>query len=227
MMKMNKKKVLAVAVHPDDETLGCGGALLKHKNDGDDIYWLIITSMHVEDGWTAEEIESRREEIDKVSGMYGFTAIHNLGFPTTRLDTIPMNDLITGISKIVQEVEPNLIYVPNRSDIHTDHQIAFKAIMSSTKAFRCAFIKKVLMCECLSETEFSPALPDDAFIPNVFVDITEFLDEKIKIMKMYRDEMGIFPFPRSEENIRALAMNRGAVAGTEAAEAFVLLKEVL
>jgi hypothetical protein len=39
--------------------------------------------------------------------------------------------------------------------------------------------------------------------------------------------MGTFPFPRSEENIRALAMYRGATAGVEAAEAFVLLKEVL
>lgn len=83
------------------------------------------------------------------------------------------------------------------------------------------------MYECLSETEFSPALPADTFIPNVFVDITGFLEEKIKIMKIYRDEMGAFPFPRSEENISALAKNRGTVAGVEAAEAFVLLKEVI
>jgi LmbE family N-acetylglucosaminyl deacetylase len=183
--------------------------------------------MHVEDGWTAERIESRREEINQVSEMYGFTATHCLDFPSTRLDTIVMKDLIAEISKIIQEVEPNLIYVPNRSDIHTDHQVAFKAIMSSTKTFRCSFIKKVLMCECPSETEFSPALPVDAFIPNVFVDITGFLEKKIKIMKMYRDEMGIFPFPRSEENIRALARNRGTVVGAETAEAFVLLREVL
>jgi len=53
------------------------------------------------------------------------------------------------------------------------------------------------------------------------------LEEKIKIMKMYRGEMGTFPFPRSEENIRALAMYRGATAGVKVAEAFVLLKEVI
>ena len=221
------KKVLAVAVHPDDETLGCGGALLKHKNDGDDIYWLIITSVNVENGWKKEKVESRRREIDSVSNMYGFSATHNLGFPTTRLDTIPMKDLISEISKIIQKVEPGLIYIPNRSDIHTDHQVAFKAIMSCTKVFRNSFIRKILMYECLSETEFSPALPADAFIPNVFIDITGFLEEKIKVMKMYRGEMGTFPFPRSEENIRALATYRGATAGVEAAEAFVLLKEVL
>ena len=221
------KKVMAVAVHPDDETLGCGGALLKHKKNGDEIYWLILTSVDVENGWKEEDVESRRNEIDKVSEMYGFSAIHNLSFPATRLDTIPMKDLISEISKIIQKVEPDIIYVPNRSDIHTDHQVAFKAIMSCTKVFRNSFIRKILMYECLSETEFSPSLQTDIFIPNVFVDITGFLEEKIKIMKMYRGEMGTFPFPRSEENIRALATYRGSVAGVEAAEAFVLLKEVL
>jgi N-acetylglucosamine malate deacetylase 1 len=221
------KKILSVAVHPDDETLGCGGALLKHKKNGDDIYWLIITSMYLEDGWTAEKIESRREEINQISDVYGFTAVHCLDFPSTRLDTIPMKNLISQISKIIQKVEPDLIYIPNRSDIHTDHQYAFRAIMSCTKTFRYPFIRKILMYECLSETEFSPALPADTFIPNVFVDITGFLEEKIKIMKIYRDEMGAFPFPRSEENISALAKNRGTVAGVEAAEAFVLLKEVI
>ncbi len=221
------KKILAVAVHPDDETLGCGGALLKHKNNGDDIYWLIITSIDVENGWEKDKVESRQKEIDSVSKMYGFCVTHSLNFPTTRLDTIPMKDLISEISKIIQKVEPDIIYVPNRSDIHTDHQVAFKAIMSCTKVFRNSFIRKILMYECLSETEFSPSLQTDVFIPNVFVDITGFLEEKIKIMKMYRGEMGAFPFPRSEENIRALAMYRGATAGVEAAEAFVLLKEVL
>ena len=83
------------------------------------------------------------------------------------------------------------------------------------------------MMETLSETEFSLSTKDDSFIPNVFVDITDLLEEKIKIMKMYRGEMGTFPFPRSAENIRALATYRGATAGVEAAEAFVLLKEVL
>ena len=221
------RKVLTVAVHPDDETLGCGGALLKHKKNGDEIYWLILTSVNVENGWKEEDVESRRNEIDKASEMYGFSAIHNLSFPATRLDTISMKDLISEISKIIQKVEPDIIYVPNRSDIHTDHQVAFKAIMSCTKAFRYPFIKKIFMYECLSETEFSPSLPTDSFIPNVFIDITGFLEEKIKIMNQYRSETGAFPFPRSVENIRALATYRGATAGVEAAEAFVLLKEVL
>ncbi len=220
-------KILVVAPHPDDETLGCGGTLLKHKKNGDQIYWMIVTNIHNGDVWTKEKVQARQEEIDQVSQMYGFEKTFKLDFPTTMLDTIPMADLISAISKVIQDVEPVSVYIPNKSDIHTDHQIAFKAIMSCTKSFRYSFIKRMFMYECLSETEFSPALPADIFVPNVFVDITKFLEEKIKIMKLYQDEMGTFPFPRSEENIRALARYRGAAVVVEAAEAFVLLKEVL
>ena len=219
-------KVLVIAPHPDDETLGCGGTLLKHKDKGDEIYWLIITAINVENGWDKQRVELRQKEITMISEAYGFSITQNLGFPTTMLDTIPMNDLVSAISKVIMKVEPGLVYLPNRSDIHTDHQTAFKAIVSCTKSFRYPFVKRTLMYECLSETEFAPALSSDIFVPNVFVDISEFLEKKIKIMKMYRGEMGTFPFPRSEENIRALARYRGAIAGVEAAEAFVLLKEV-
>ena len=38
-------KVLVIAVHPDDETLGCGGTLLKHKSNNDQIHWLIATDI--------------------------------------------------------------------------------------------------------------------------------------------------------------------------------------
>jgi N-acetylglucosamine malate deacetylase 1 len=85
-------------------------------------------------------------------------------------------------------------------------------------------LKKVLMYECLSETEFAPAFNEKVFIPNYFVDISEFFEKKIEIMRIYSSELGDHPFPRSERNIRALATYRGAVAGCEYAEAFQIVK---
>jgi LmbE family N-acetylglucosaminyl deacetylase len=83
------------------------------------------------------------------------------------------------------------------------------------------------MMETLSETEFAPSRFTDAFIPNMFVDITEFIERKIEIMNVYRNEVGKHPFPRSEKNIRALATLRGATAGCKYAEGFVILKEII
>ena len=80
--------------------------------------------------------------------------------------------------------------------------------------------------ETLSETEFAPSTKEDSFVPNMFVDITDFIDRKIEIMKIYKGEFDDHPFPRSERNIRALATFRGATAGCEYAESFMMLKEI-
>jgi len=222
-----KNNVLVIASHPDDETLGCGGAILKHKAEGDAVHWLIVTSIKEENDFAAGAVEVRREEINSVSSMYGFDGVHDLDFPTTQLDAIPFSRLIGSISDVFKQVEPNIVYLPFKSDVHTDHQIAFKAAYSCTKAFRCSSIKKIIMMETLSETEFAPGTKEDSFIPNMFVDITDFIERKIEIMRTYKNEMETHPFPRSERNIRALATLRGATAGCEYAESFMILKEIV
>lgn len=82
------------------------------------------------------------------------------------------------------------------------------------------------MYECISETEFAPALPEKVFIPNYYVDISEFIERKLEIMKIYKSEIAEHPFPRSLKNIKALAHFRGASVGVEFAEAFQLLKYI-
>jgi LmbE family N-acetylglucosaminyl deacetylase len=83
------------------------------------------------------------------------------------------------------------------------------------------------MIETLSETEFAPSTKEDSFIPNVFVDISEYFEKKIEIMKVFESEIAPHPFPRSERNLRAIATFRGATCGCEYAESFMLLKEIL
>ena len=220
-------KILNIATHPDDETLGCGGTLLKHKSNGDAVHWLILTSIKEENGFDASVVETRRREIEAVSSMYTFDGVYELDFPTMQLDAIPFNRLIGNISDVFEQVEPNIVYLPFKSDVHTDHQIAFKASYSCTKSFRCPSIKKIVMMETLSETEFTHSMKEDSFIPNMFVDITDFIERKIEIMNIYKSEIGTHPFPRSERNIRALATFRGATAGCEYAEGFMILKEIV
>lgn len=219
------KKVLAVAVHPDDETLGCGGSLFRHRAEGDEVYWLIITNISEACGYSSEQVQKRQEEIDRVARIYGFSKVFKLDFPTTELDRVPMGKLIQSISEILNKIQPEILYVPFHSDVHTDHQIAFKALMSCTKNFRYPFIEKVLMCETLTETEFSPPLQNNAFTPNVFVDISLFLDKKLKAMSLYESEVMKAPLPRSLEIIEALAKYRGSRIGVKYAEAFMLIHE--
>ncbi len=220
-------KILAISPHPDDETLGCGGTILKDKDMGDKIYWLIITNIDMKNGWDKDIIEKRQKEIETVAEMYGFEKTFKLDYPAAKLDAIPIQEIIESISKVIFEIKPEIIYLPNRSDVHTDHQITFKATYSCTKNFRYPFIKKILMYETLSETEFAPALPENTLIPNVFVDITNYFEKKIEIFKIYKSELMKEPLPRSLEVVEALAKYRGSRIGEKYAEAFVLLKEII
>lgn len=87
------------------------------------------------------------------------------------------------------------------------------------------FIESVLCMKILSETDY--ALPEEAFSPNLYIDVSEYIEKKIEIMKVYKSEIGVPPFPRSEENIKSLARYRGSSCGTYYAEAFKLLKGII
>lgn len=219
-------KVLVLAVHPDDETLGCGGAILKHKAEGDQVFWLIATCMTQGAGFSKGDISRREREIKTVAKRYGFSGVHELGIPATQVDQVPMGELVKRISAVFREVEPEIVYLPFFGDVHSDHRLIFQATQSCTKTFRCPSISKLLMMETISETEFAPATEGATFVLNYFVDITGFLDAKIEIAKLYETEIGKHPFPRSEENIKALATFRGATAGCIHAESFMILKEI-
>ena len=219
-------RVLVVAVHPDDETLGCGGTLLKHKSNNDEIHWLIVTDIKESEGFNKSTIEKRKNEIDKVKRLFNFNSVSKLGLSTAKIDEYSMSSLIEKISSVINKVKPHIIYLPFKGDIHSDHKHVFNAAYSCTKSFRYPFIKIIYMMETLSETEFSLSTKDESFIPNVFVDISDYMDKKIEAIKVYKSEIGNHPFPRSEKNIRALATYRGATSSCDYAESFMLLKEI-
>lgn len=217
-------RTLVVAPHPDDEVLGVGGTLLRRKAEGVKVAWLIVSNISVESGWDKKKVEQRAEEIARVTGVFGFDEVFKLDFPTTQLDRVPMSDLVRGISDAFRVFEPDEVFVPHSSDVHTDHRVVFDAVASCTKWFRYPSVKRVLAYETLSETDFSLSRCE-GFRPNVFVDVAQYLDDKLRAMDIYASELGSFPFPRSHEAIRALATLRGAASGFRAAEAFELLRE--
>ena len=220
-------RVLVIAPHPDDETLGCGGTILKHKEKNDELHWVIATAMKAEQGYSAEQIERRQTEIDMVANAYSFNGVHQLGLPTTALDTLPERQIIEAISTVFGDLSPEVVYLPFPGDAHGDHKAVFAAASASSKWFRQVSLRRILAYETLSETDIALSTEGHSFSPNVFVDISDSLERKIEIMKIYRSEMGTFPFPRSAETITALGQLRGSACGYHAAEAFMLLRERL
>ena len=221
-------RVLTISAHPDDETLGCGGTMLTHRAAGDELHWLVITAAHPPQ-WPADVVERKAEEVRQVASAYGISQTVKLGLPTVRLDTVPLIDVIGRIRDCIADVRPDVVYLPHDGDVHTDHHVVFQATMSVLKAFymRQFGVRAILSYETLSSTEAAPPHPFRAFIPTVYRDVSSHLDRKIAIMDLYASERQADPLPRGPSAIRALARYRGATAGVEYAEAFMLIREVI
>ncbi|KGM27555.1 GlcNAc-PI de-N-acetylase [Photorhabdus luminescens] len=222
-----EKNILIVAPHADDETLGCGGAILRYREEGYNVHWVIITSMSIASGFTPQQIANREEEISLVATTYNFKTVKILGFPPAALETIPRGEIIKRLAEVISSIRPEQIWTAYRNDAHSDHEIVYDCVMSCSKIFRYPYVKRILAYETLSETDFGMKPEDGGFRPNVFIDISAYLERKLTIMGVFKSEIGEFPFPRSEKALRALATLRGVQSGCEGAEGFMLIKEVM
>ena len=219
--------ILVVAPHPDDETLGCGGTLLKHRQQGDRINWLIMTRTW-SPKYTERDIQQQETQIKAVDRAYSFAHTEWLHFKTTTLDSIPLNEIIDAIRNVIAKVKPETVYIPSAVDIHSDHQVVVQGVMAVLKPFymRSLGVRRILACEILSETDASISGFRGTFSPNIYHDISDTYDAKLEIMKLFQTEVQPEPFPRSLSSIQALARTRGASIGVKYAEAFMLIREV-
>lgn len=219
------RKLIVISPHPDDEILGAGGMLLKYRDMGWETVWLNVTDMKQEYGYEESKVAERSAQILEVRKELGITQFYNLGLKPASLTEYPTDELVEKISAIFRQELPEVVLLPYYADVHTDHGEVFKAAYACTKNFRYPSVKKVMCMEILSETDY--AVAGDGFVPNCFVDISSYMDEKIRIMSLYKSEIQKAPFPRSEESIRALGTLRGSQAGSRYAEGFKLIKEII
>ncbi len=225
-MKEKTKRLLVVAPHPDDETFGCGGTILRAMREGSEVHWLIVTTMRGVNEYSEQQVADREALIEAVAEAYGFSGVHQLGFPTAKLDVLGLKLLVDAIGRVIAEVRPRQVFAPFRHDIHSDHRQVFEAVSACSKWFRYPGTRRFLSYETLSETDFCVD-PASGFHPTVFVDISSELPGKLEIVKLYPGELGEHPFPRSAESCRSLAQLRGSQSGCRAAEAFQLIREIM
>ena len=234
MMKINQisgilrifmNDILIVSPHVDDETLGAGGTLLRQKAAGAKLFQLNITDMSMNYGYEAEDVKQKRRQLEKVRASYQMDDFLNLELCPGKLDSYSFSDVAGKIREFLLNTKPDTLIIPWPYDIHSDHRIVSEWMMPFTKSFRYDFIKTVLYMEIVSETDFG--VYERAFKPNLYVDISDYLANKIDIMNIYKNEIKAHPFPRSKESITAKAILNGAVAGVKYAEAFRIIKKII
>lgn len=217
------KKILVIAAHPDDELLGLGGNLIKHVQDGHEVHVVIMSegaSSRYEDGMK----NVLKEAAYKAGEAMGVSMVHFCDMPDQRMDSLALLDVIKPIELLIKQIEPETVYVHHHGDVNQDHRVVFEATMVAARPTKGSNIKKILCYETPSSTEWAPPFPNRAFIPNVFVDIKDTIEQKLEAFRYYESELKEFPHPRSLEALKNNAKQWGSKVGLEYVEAFELIR---
>lgn len=220
---MKDKTILIVAAHPDDEILGCGGTVKRLVDDGCTAHTLIlgegITSRDEKRDRDERivEIEELKKQVNGANRIIGVKNVYLYDFPDNRFDTVPLLDIVKVIEKVKNELQPDIVFTHYGNDLNIDHQITYQAVLTATRPMMGESVKELYSFEVLSSTEWNYPLH---FSPDVFFDISDYLEYKIKAMESYRNEIRDYPHPRSLDAILLNAKNNGIKVGLKCAEAF-------
>ena len=218
-------RILVVAPHMDDEVLGCGGIMAKYAKEGHEVYVAVVTNGQPP-LFTGEEDDIDKANCLEAHKLLGVKETFFLDLPAAMLDTMPKYKLNGAINKVVQKLVPDEIYIPHKGDMHFDHKMINEACMVAVRPRSEEAVKRVYVNETLSETEWDVPSADNYFMPNVFVDISDYIDLKIEAMAKFSQQIIEYPSPRSKEGIRSLALNRGMTVYKKYAESFMLIREI-
>lgn len=225
-----KKRVLVLAPHNDDETLGVGASMAKHVARGDEVFVSVLTSIGDDNPVMKPNKPEIRAETKKAMEILGvdYKNVLYRDLPNVLLHDEPMYKVNRVVVDVVKEVQPDILYIPFINDLHKDHrEIVYAAqVAARTCTDFGRNIKEVLMYETLSETHWNIECVEGGFLPNVFNEIYDFLELKLKAVEAYQSQLKYFPDVRSIEALKSLAIVRGAISGMRAAEAFMLVRRL-
>lgn len=220
---ISNSKILVVAPHPDDEVLGCGGSISRFSSEGADVHTVIIT-MGTKEFYPQKMIDNIQKEAFIAKDKLGYSKLHILeGFLPAKLDTYPQSILNEALDNLIQKIKPHILFLPHRGDLHKDHQIVHDSTLVAARPHNRGHMpSQIFSYETLSETEWGIA----SFTPNVFIDISTYLENKILAMKCYKSQLMEFPHSRSLESIKSIARVRGGAINVPYAESFKLIRQI-
>lgn len=219
-------RVLVIAPHPDDEVLGCGGTIAKYAEKGHEIYVCIVTK-GCKPLFDEKSVLQVRAECIEADRLLGVKETIFLDYPAAMLETVERYKLNDSFVNLVQNLNPEEVYIPHRGDMQLDHKLVVDASMVALRPKYEHMTNRILMYETLSETGWNVPSTTNEFIPNIYVDISEQIHQKLKAMLMFKTQLQCYPGARSLQTVEALAKYRGSTMGMHAAEAFSLVRGIL
>lgn len=215
------RRILVVAAHPDDEVLGCGGTLIKEIAQGSEVYCLIlgkgITSRSIHN---PNDLTQLMRSCDQANTCLGVKDKWVLDYPDNQYDSVPLLQVVKSIECVKTLVQPDAVFTHYQNDLNVDHQIAFRATLTACRPVANESVRGLYSFYTPSATEWGSG----GFAPNLYVDITTTIDQKLKSLEYYSGELRQDPHPRSIEGIKAFTRYYGSIVCVEHAEPFKIIR---
>ena len=187
----------------------------------------ISSRFETRDAECLENLRVLRERSRRVGELLGAVDVVCHDLPDNRFDTVALLDVTRLVEDLIGRLDPDTVLTHHGGDLNVDHRVVHRAVVTATRPVPGSRVAEVLAFETPSSTEWAFGSAGASFCPNVFYDIADTLDTKLRAMAIYDGEIRTYPHPRSTEALEAIANRWGSVAGMSAAEAFVLVRRLL
>lgn len=191
--------VLALAPHPDDETIGCGGSLRLHASRGDRVCVVFLTSgeLGLENVDPAEARKIREREAEAAAKILGVAQLDFLRLPDWFMGE-DLGKAAAALRPVVERESPATIYFPHPGEWHPDHRAAWPILRAAMDGIRGD-------CDLRAYEVWTPLAHFDEV-----EDITASMRDKLRAVRCYRSQLDAFRYDRA---VRGLNLYRGALAG--------------
>ena len=195
--------ILAIGAHPDDLEIACGGTLARLSDAGHKVHAIVMS-----DGQAGGDNGVRPDEARTGALTIGVTAIDIHSFTDTRLEDHNV-EMVQVVEEKINAIKPDVIFTHSIHDQHQDHQSVHLAVLRAARKH-----PSILCYE-------SPSVTSE-FNPQLFIDITNYIDIKVKAVEDHRDQAGK-RYLRGDR-LRGMANFRGAQGKVELAEGFEIVR---
>jgi LmbE family N-acetylglucosaminyl deacetylase len=233
---LSKQRLLVIAPHADDESFGCAGTMARIKSLGGEVYCLVcsVGDLQHYDGKDAEvDAGTRERELENAMNYLkvdDWEILYRDEHTHLRLDTIPRRELISKFERDAKlafdKLHPTMLAIPVAS-YNQDHEAVFRAAWTaarpgipSIKAFQPIVLG-------YDNTSFFWSLEREKFHPNFYIDISDFLEQKLTALQMHKSQMRDSIHHSSVQNVESIARVRGREISVEAAEGYMVYRHVL
>ncbi len=233
---LSRQRLLVIAPHADDECFGCAGTMARIKKLGGEVFVIVcsVGDLKHYDGTDATVSGATREEelghvmdflqVDDWDVLYRDPALH------LRLDTIPQRDLVAQFEResrlSLDRLRPTMLAIPV-SSYNQDHRAVYTASFTAARPGVPSIKPFQHVVLGYDNTSLFWSLDREHFHPSLYIDISDFLDVKLKALAMHHSQMRESIHHSSLQNVEHTARVRGREISVEAAEGYMVFRHVL